>query len=50
MSRRALLVGAAAVLIGVGGVGVTAALAGEDVPDGVRVAGADLGGLTRAEA
>ena len=50
MSRRALLVGAAAVVIGLGGVGVTAALAGEDVPDGVRVAGEDLSGLTRAEA
>ena len=50
MSRRALLVGAAVVVIGVGGVGMTAALAGDDVPDGVRVAGEDLGGLTRAEA
>jgi vancomycin resistance protein YoaR len=50
VSRRALLVGAAAVLIGVAGVGVSAAVAGDDVPDGVRVAGEDLGGLSRAEA
>ena len=50
MSRRALLVGAAAVVIGVGGVGVSAAVAGDGVPDGVRVAGEDLGGLSRAEA
>ena len=45
-----MLVGAAAVVVGVGGVGVSAALAGDEVPDGVRVAGADLGGLSRAAA
>ena len=50
VSRRALLVGAAAVLIGAGGVGVSAASAGDAVPGGVRVAGVDLGGLSPAEA
>ncbi len=50
LSRRVLVVGAAAVVIGVGGVGMSAALAGDDVPDGVRVAGEDLGGLSRAAA
>ncbi len=50
MSRRALVVGAAAVVLGVGGAGMSAASAGDKVPDGVRVAGEDLGGLSRAEA
>ncbi len=50
MSRRVLAVGAAAVVIGVGGIGMSAALAGDEVPDGVVVAGEDLGGLSRAAA
>ena len=50
VSRRALVVGAATVVIGVAGLGVTAASAGDGVPDGVRVAGEDLGGLSRAQA
>jgi len=50
VSPRALLVGAAAIVLGVGGMGVSAAVAGDDVPPGVRVAGEDLGGLSRAQA
>ena len=51
VSRRLVIAGAAAaVAVGVGAVGVSAAAAGDRVPEGVRVGGADLSGLSRAEA
>ena len=51
LSRRLVLAGAAvAVVLGVGAVGASAAFAGDDVPEGVHVAGVDLGGLSRAQA
>ena len=50
LSRRLVLAGAAAVVLGVGAVGASAAVAGNEVPNGVRVDGVDLSGLSRAEA
>ena len=50
VSRRLLLAGAAAVVVGVGAVGASTAAAGDEVPEGVHVQGVELGGLTPAEA
>ncbi|MCW2615811.1 MAG: hypothetical protein JWN08_2805 [Frankiales bacterium] len=50
-ARRTLaLAGGALAAAVVLGLGATAALAGDEVPDGTRVAGVDLGGLSRAQA
>ena len=49
-SRRLVLAGTAVVLVGVGALGASTAFAGDEVPAGVRVAGVDVGGLTRADA
>ena len=50
-SARLLLAGAAAaVLVGGAGAVSASAAAGDEVPQGVRVAGVDLGGLTAAQA
>lgn len=50
-ARRTLAIAGGSVLaVLVLGLGATTALAGDDVPRGTRVAGVDLGGLSRAQA
>ncbi|MEU9143580.1 VanW family protein [Streptomyces sp. NPDC048349] len=48
--RMALPVAGGAVVLGLGGLYVTALVAGGDIPQGTSVRGVDIGGMSRAEA